>query len=71
MYAFVYVLFLLNGDSMVDGTVVKSLEECQEIVQKLPAKIAEFNADAENPVKIVSFTASCPKLEKAPQGKKV
>lgn len=70
-YALFYVLFALNGQAMHDGQMFKTQEECEVVLAKLPAFIADYNADGDNPVKILSYAAGCVKLGKAPQGKDV
>jgi hypothetical protein len=63
------VLFFLNGEPMVQGTVFRTQEECIVAVEKIPTIIAEFNHSAENPIKITHFVAGCAPMQKAPQGK--
>jgi hypothetical protein len=69
--AFFVVFFFLGGHVETDGGLAPSMEACQEQVNKLPKLIADYNASAENPVKITHYAADCAPLAKAPQGKKV
>jgi hypothetical protein len=69
--AFFVVFFLLGGQSQVDGGVTPDMETCQAQIAKLPEFLAEYNASADNPVKITHYAAGCAPMTKAPQGKKV
>jgi hypothetical protein len=69
--AFFVVFFFLGGESHIEGGMTPSMEACQAQVAKLPALIADYNASAENPVKITHYAADCAPLARAPQGKKV
>jgi hypothetical protein len=69
--AFLVVFFFLGGQSSIEGGTMPSMEACQEQIDKLPAMIANYNASAENPVKITHYAADCAPLAKAPQGKEV
>jgi hypothetical protein len=71
MYALFIAVFFLNSHGDVQGGMFSSMEECQEKLQTVPTLIAEYNADAENPVKIVAYNAGCVPMKKAPQGKDV
>jgi hypothetical protein len=69
--AFFVVFFFLGGETHTDGGMAPSMEACQAQVDKLPALIADYNASADNPVKITHYAADCAPLTRAPQGKKV
>jgi hypothetical protein len=69
--AFFVAFFFLGGEVQTEGGVMPSMEACQVQLDKLPALIANYNASAENPVKITHYAADCAPLAKAPQGKKV
>jgi hypothetical protein len=71
MYALFIAVFFLNSHGDVQGGMFSSMEECQEKLKSIPAIIAEYNADAENPVKIAHYQAGCVAMKKAPQGKAI
>jgi hypothetical protein len=71
MYAMFLVLFFLNGQPLVDGSVFPDQEACEAAVAKLPAVIADYNANAENPIKATHYAAGCAPMKKAPQGKEI
>jgi hypothetical protein len=71
MYAMFLVLFFLNGQPLVDGSVFPDQEACEAAVAKLPAVIADYNHDGENAIKITHYSAGCAPMKKAPQGKEV
>lgn len=69
--AFFVVFFFLGGESALEGNTVPSIQACEAQIEKLPALIAHYNEQAENPVKITRYATGCAPLNKAPQGKKV
>ena len=70
-FAFFLLILTLSGQPILDGSFHNTLEECMATRDKAPAFIANYNASAENPDKIISYVAICAPLKKAPQDKAI
>lgn len=61
-----FAALFFSGPGTEEPSAYATMKECQDVLKRLPAVIADHNAKEEN--KVLSYAAACVPMKKAPAG---